>query len=382
MRILFCTPSLDPAFGGPARSVPHLASAVSEHGQEAGLWSPQPAPGLVSVASKPDSLRRLSGSFPEALTHFGPVELVHDNGLWSLFHHQVARACQARRISRVVSPRGMLEPWALGQKCWKKRVAGWVYQNRDLRSACCLHATGAMEVESIRAAGFRNPVALIPNGVEMPPSWAVRGSLALDVNSPVSTGDSPPTERRPPSSELRTALFLSRIHPKKGLFNLIEAWRQVSPSGWRLIIVGPDEGGHLAEVQRAVQSAGLERSVEFPGEAWGDARWRFYQNADLFVLPTFSENFGLAIAEALACGVPVITTRAAPWEELETKHCGWWIETGVEPLVTALKQALATSPDELHAMGGRGRNLVTETNSAMQAGRPSVGTGDIEHPWG
>jgi len=143
-------------------------------------------------------------------------------------------------------------------------------------------------------------------------------------------------------------------------------------SGWRLVIVGPDEDGHLAEVRRAVREAGLDGQIEFPGEAWGDARWQFYRDADLFVLPTFSENFGLTIAEALACGVPVITTRGTPWQELETRQCGWWIETGVEPLVAALKQAMSQPSSELHAMGERGRTLVTERYSWEPIGRQMV----------
>src|SRR5205823_5914523 len=93
-------------------------------------------------------------------------------------------------------------------------------------------------------------------------------------------------------------------------------------------------------------------------EAWGDARTKLYLQSDLFILPTLSENFGLVIAEALACGLPVITTRAAPWSDLETHRCGWWIQTGVPPLVTALTEALALSVPALHEMGLRGRRLV------------------------
>lgn len=361
MRIAFCTPSLDPKFGGPARSVPQLAVAVAAHGHEVALWSPPSGPAML-----PDGARRLTGAFPAALNLWGAVDVVHDNGLWSFCHHQIARTCTTRQIRRVVSPRGMLEPWALGQKRWKKRLAGWFYQNRDLRSASCLHATSQMEVDSIRSAGFRNPIALIPNGVEMPPASALRPPPSI-INHQSSTINLPP----------RTALFLSRIHPKKGLLNLISAWAIIRNSefgirisnNWRLVIVGPDEGGHLAEVRRAVADAGLQGQIEFPGEAWGEARWQFYRDADLFVLPTFSENFGLVIAEALACRVPVITTHGAPWKDLDTRQCGWWIETGVDPLVAALKQAMATSPSELHAMGERGRTLVTERYSWDPIGR-------------
>src|SRR6185369_15513882 len=108
------------------------------------------------------------------------------------------------------------------------------------------------------------------------------------------------------------ALFLSRIHPKKGLLNLIEAWARLRPKNWELCIAGPDETNHLAAVMRLLGSFGLERQVRFLGELWGDAKSQAFLDSDLFVLPSFSENFGLVIAEALAHGIPVITTQATP----------------------------------------------------------------------
>jgi glycosyltransferase involved in cell wall biosynthesis len=158
--------------------------------------------------------------------------------------------------------------------------------------------------------------------------------------------------------EERVALFLSRVHPKKGLLELVRAWAQVAPEGWRLEIAGPDEGGHWDEVARLVAELHLGDFVRYHGAVEGDRKTALFRRADLFVLPTFSENFGVVVAEALASGVPVITTRSAPWADLESHRCGWWIDVGVEPLAAALRAAMGLSDDERRAMGERGRHYV------------------------
>ncbi len=366
LRVVHLTDSISRLAGGLFESVRHLSRSVHAVGstnlsvlgladarsaEDAPRWDPIPT--RVYDVLGPAAFGYAPGLLANLLAQ--DAALLHVHGLWK--YPSIAANHWHRRLRRpyIVSPHGMLEPWALQQSPAKKRLALWLYQGACLRNATCLRATSEMEMERIRAIGFRNPVALIPNGVEMPPTWAVRSSPAVGVGG-----------SEVPSSGLRTALFLSRLHPKKGLLNLVEAWSRLSKEhgtlaeGWRLVIVGPDESGHLADVRHAVHLAGLERFIEFRGEAWGEARWQFYRDADLFVLPTFSENFGLVIAEALACRVPVITTRAAPWEHLESHKCGWWIGTGVPPLVGALRQALATAPLELHAMGKRGRDVVTK----------------------
>jgi glycosyltransferase involved in cell wall biosynthesis len=177
----------------------------------------------------------------------------------------------------------------------------------------------------------------------------------------------------------RTILFLSRIHPKKGLLDLVEAWTAVIQNSefgiqnsdmWRVVVAGGDENGHLAEVKAEIAKLGarsreqgakrFEESFQFIGEVADEAKWDLYRNADLFVLPTHSENFGIVIAEALACGMPVITTRGTPWEDLITHRCGWWVEIGAKPLAEALNEAMRLSDEERRAMGLRGRRLVEE----------------------
>ncbi len=209
-----------------------------------------------------------------------------------------------------------------------------------MESAAVLHATADEEADNLRTLGLMNPIAVIPNGVDLPELHRMDGRDGI-----------------------RTALFLSRIHPVKGLLNLVRAWAVLKPSGWRVVVAGPDQGGHETKVKAAVREAHLEDQFEFLGPLYEEAKWHLYREADLFVLPTFSENFGIVIAEALAAGLPVITTRGAPWRELETCRCGWWINTGVEPLAVALKHAMKLSDRERAEMGLRGRRLMEEKYS-------------------
>jgi len=233
----------------------------------------------------------------------------------------------------------MLEPWALSYRRWKKAPVWWLWERRVISSAAVLHATAETEAANIRRLGIKNPIAVIPNGVDIPD----RGRRGGGSGQPD-----------------RTVLFLSRIHPIKGLLNLVRAWALVRPAGWHLVIAGPDEGRHEQEVRRAVRQAGVEESVVFRGPVYGDAKWELLRSADVFVLPSYSENFGVAVAEALACGVPVITTQATPWNVLSQYQCGWWVPVGVEPLAGALREAIGMSDAERRAMGERGRRLVEE----------------------
>lgn len=238
-------------------------------------------------------------------------------------------------------------------------MAWALYQRRDLQLAGRHHATSAAEARNLKDLELGVPISVIDNGVDVPePQPGVgeprRGSL----------------EPRHP----RVALFLGRIYPVKGLPMLVRAWSQVRPQGWILRIAGPDEAGHRSQVEEMIAAAGLEEEISFLGPIAGDEKQSVLMDADLFVLPSHSESFGMAIGEALAHGLPVLTTTAAPWPLLEAQRCGWSVAPTTEALAQGLRKATSTPDAELRAMGRKGRETVAAEFSWDRVARQFMAT--------
>ena len=356
MRVFLAGTSFAASYGGPAISVSRLAVALAERGVEVGLWAPDQTATAAPLSPAGTSVVRLAGTVQAAMEAFGSIDIIHDNGLWLPHNHELAVIGAQRRVPRVVSIRGMLEPWARRHKWLKKTVAWGIYQKRDLNRAHVHHATSAVEAQGIRTYALSAEVVEIPNGIDLPSldQQNLRGETRC-------------------SGSPKTALFLGRLHPVKGLPLLIEAWARVRPEGWRLEIVGPDEGGHRAQIERMVSSAGLEASVSFAGPLDEIRKTAAFDAADLFVLPSHSESFGMAIAEALAHGLPVLTTKGAPWPMLPTRGCGWQVETSTDGVAGGLAVATQTNPETLSAMGARGKAFV-----ASEFGWPGVAQRFVE----
>ena len=299
------------------------------------------------------------GSFEEALTRIKP-DIVHLHGIWQYELHRCAVICRHWKIPYIIAPRGMLEPWSLKQKWLKKRIASFLYQDRDLKCAAALHATADSEAAQFRKLGFKNPIIVSPNGVNVLKKFSRVERVEL--------------------TEKRRVLFVSRMHPKKGVLELVEAWAKLSSASFVCSVVknwicelvytvnGDFERAYEKKVKARVKELGLEDQFIFTGALNDDDKWEAYARVNLFVLPTYSENFGIVVAEALWAGVPVITTKGTPWQELETWKCGKWIdlpEEGSNPsnwpmLVSALEGVMLMSDEERREMGERGRRLVEE----------------------
>jgi glycosyltransferase involved in cell wall biosynthesis len=348
MRAVHVVASVDDPTAGPSHSVGRLCQSLAgcetdveihtvrgwRAGDRASLDLPiwrhaqdfagTPVLGALCLSSELDrTLRRLAAS----------AQVIHSHGLWLMPNVYPAWAARNTAAAVVMSPRGMLGGPALRFSAWKKALFWRLLQGSAVASARCLHATGEAEFEEIRAFGLKGPVAIIPNGIDVPPCAT-----------------------RIEASATRTVLTLGRIHPKKGLANLVRAWALVAAEhpDWRLRVIGPSELGHAETLAALAAQAGLT-SVSIEPAVYGSNKSEAYRQADLFVLPSLNENFAMTVAEALSMGRPVIATRGAPWAALETNGCGWWIDHGVEPLADALRLAMAMPRDALQVMGERGR---------------------------
>lgn len=361
MRIVHVVPAISEEASGPSYSVVRLCQSLIAQNQEVVLsaldWSPMASPPQFLQAFPLGWGPRRLGRSP-AMQHWlaelaeaGSINLIHNHSLWMMPNVYAGQVAQRKSIPLVVSPRGALSKWAMQSGSVVKRGFWPILQRPALAAAVCFHATAKSEYEDIRRMGFRQPVAIIPNGIDIPalrPEKHVRG---------------------------RTLLFLGRIHAKKGLDMLLPAWGAIQERfpDWQLQIVGPDNQGYLAQMQRLSGELGLERVV-FTGGLSGENKMQAYRMADVFVLPTYSENFGMTVAEALATGTPAIVTKGAPWMDLDTRGAGWWIDIGVDPLVACLEDALSRSTESLEEMGLRGRNWMETEYSWTQVGRQMAET--------
>ncbi len=338
--------SISEEASGPSYSVPRLCGALSAQGAAVCLFTVG-ASCSSSVEFRHEAYPadfagvpilgglRLSNALKGALGRIaGTTTIFHMHGLWRMPNVYPALAALRAHKPLVLSPRGMLGEAALEFSAYKKRLFWALAQGGAARSAACLHATSRQEYEDIRAFGLKAPIAIIPNGIDVPPALP----------------------KRRPSVGPRTLLYLGRLHPKKGLDRLLDAWELIEGHHreWWLDIVGPTDGSY-AQALKARIDGGATSRVRLVGPLYGEEKIEAYRRAELFVLPTLNENFAMTVAEALAQGTPVISTKGAPWAELVSRGCGWWVDHGPEPIAAAMDKAMSSSREQLASMGEVGR---------------------------
>ena len=345
MKILSFVSSLDLACGGPSRSVPMLVKGLAELGVDITL---------MTIRSKDMNTHALEGTTAK-LKVLEPsfskkeiarylkeekFELIQIQSMWDLPYHKVMVEARRLGVPYVVTPRGMLEPWSLSQKKWKKILAWWLYQRNDVLKSACVFTTAEMEAEHVSELGITTCKSVIPNSIE---TDAYPCKISTDVVK-------------------KQVLFLSRIHVKKGIELLFEAWKRIHHdfADWQLLIVGNGEAEYIHSLENRVESFGLKDCIKILPPVFGEAKIKVYQESALFCLPSYSENFGMVIAEAMSCGTPVITTTNCPWEILNETNTGWCIDLSVNHLEHALREAMTMSSVDLYEMGQQASKLINE----------------------
>ncbi|PYI79004.1 MAG: glycosyl transferase family 1 [Verrucomicrobia bacterium] len=359
MRVGFLVSSVSRQAGGLFESVRGFAKAVASTNTSVrvfGIRDEQSAGDLqewrpLSVQTFRPRLRAwgYSNQLVPAMLN-ADVDILSVHGLWK--YCSVGSQRWHRRTGRpyVVHPHGMLDRWALRNGRWKKRIAAALYENQHSRGAACLCALSEAEARSIRRYGLRNPLCVIPNGVDLP--------------------DLSKVNRKGQSESRRTLLYLGRLHPKKNISNLIRAWNQTfntqrgSRDRWILAIAGWDQGGYETELKSIADGA----SVVFPGSQFGAAKSECYRTCDAFILPSLSEGLPMTVLEAWAHAKPVLMTPECNLPEGFEANAALRIGTTSEEIAAGLRQLVEMSADDRAAMGTRGRTLVSTKFSWPQIG--------------
>ena len=367
MRIAHVIPGLDPATGGPPAVLFRMAAAQAALGHEVLIFGKRKPErhqvvvdfynqvrGIDAVeiieldepASKVSDL--LSTEMPRTLKARGPFDVVHMHAVWEGSLVRVASWCRREGVPYVIRPAGMLDVWSLQRRRLKKRLALALVHGRMLAGAGAIQALNAHERDTVAMLGYKTPIEVIPNGVFLD-----------EIERPVEPGLFRASQ--PSLGERPYVLFLSRLHYKKGLDILAEAWTRVAPDfpDHSLVVAGPREDDSIDGLKRRVDDAGLAETLVIPGEVYGDAKTSAFKGARCFVLPSRQEGFSVAITEALALGTPVVVSRDCHFPEVTEVGAG--IETSLDPadVAEALARTLADA-DLRRTAGEAGATLVRE----------------------
>jgi len=350
--VLHVIQSLDPATGGPAAVARQLAAAQAGRGLAVTVLAADAAahagPGPVRFAAVPPVGRRAAvvgrGAVRALLPAVAPYDVVHLHGVWDPLVFAAARAARAAGRPYLVAPHGMLDPWSLAQKRWKKRLAlalGW---RAMLDRAAAVHWLNADERDLAAGLRLAAPGVVIPNGID-PAEFADPPPAALFRRRLPALGDRP------------YVLFLSRLHYKKGLDYLADAFARVAASaGADLVVAGPD-GGARADLERRVAAAGLTARVHLPGPVYGPEKAAALAGAVCFCLPSRQEGFSMAILEALACGTPVVVSDQCHFPEVAEAGAGEVVPLDAAAVAAALARVLGDAGVR-DRMGRAGKALV------------------------
>jgi len=266
---------------------------------------------------------------------FKEIDVVHLFGIWTPWHLRAFYAAKKLNKKIIISPLGATEPWSMSQKKIKKKIAWFLYQKAILQKVDHIHATSLLEKLHLIELGIKTPIEIIPHGIDV-----------IEV-----------TKKK---NKIKKAVYFSRIHEKKGLLELINSWKIINNKNWTLEIYGPiSDDVYLNEVKKRIKLHSLEDTVTIHNPVYdNDKKTEVMRSSDCFVLPSKSENFGLSIGEALSYGIPVLTTTATPWLEIEKTNSGFIFEFSQDNLTKSLRKLLDSKDEDLIKMGENGKQLI------------------------
>lgn len=349
MKIIHYIPSIDRIAGGTSTYMQVLGKELGKLAEVHIIThaSENPLPISNCEIHNVSVYNPINGRFKNEVSKLLDVikpDLVHVNCCWMPACAFVQQMAQKRNIKVVLTPHGMLEPWIIKRHYWTRKLpALLLYQKAAIQNADCLQATAESEKQNLLKLGYNSNIKIVKLGIDAE-------SIAMKTS-------------RKKSKQL---LFLSRVHVKKGINYLIEAADILRDDlqGYKILVAGEGDADYVASLKQQIMDKGLQDIIQLIGGVYGNKKWELFQTSDFFVLPTHSENFGLAIAESLASGTPVITTVGTPWNDLNSSNAGTWIEIGTQPLVETLRRFLSLSDGELETMGKNGRKLIETKYSA------------------
>ena len=354
--------NLDNSYGGPAKSIPYLTGYLEELGHSQEVISLE----FSDIESNQvvQSLGLNSVTFPvwfSNATAYSPFlkrylikrilesenQIIHYHNIWNYIPLVANAVANKLSIPIVVSPRGNLYPWNLKKGYLKKKLYMDIVQRNYFDSANCIHVTSKDELLAVQDLNFRAPVALVPNGVDLKEFEDMRSKKDHRANLGLS-------------HECKYILYVGRIEEKKGLHILFEAFVDFVKTNteWKIVVAGPIyDKGYYDRCKSFIENSGYGESINWMGMVSGSQRIDAYGSADLFVLPTQSENFGIVIAEALAAGLPVITTEGTPWMEIQNEFAGYIISLSSQALLLAMEDFNRLKDSEKDAMAISAKNI-------------------------
>lgn len=345
MKILHCISTLGVHLGGPSLSTYLTVRGLRSLQIDANIltFEARKEDKLIGndkfitiIPQKSLKLERISYSkaYRKFLIKNAKYDILHIQGLWQYPSYIACKIARKKRIPYIITLRGMLYPQVFKKSGLIKKLALYFYHKKDLKNASCIHATCIDEMKYLRQMGIKTPVCVIPNPID---------AKKIKIKS----------------NAIRRIGYLGRIHPRKNIERLLYAWSNLKniTTNCELVIVGGGDDKYLSFLKDECARLNLT-NVLFTGFLSGKDKENMLNTLSYLALPSDFENLGNVVLEALVRGIPVISSTGTPWEELNSFHCGWWVNNDVNTLTETLKEALLLNEKARLEMGKNGQKLI------------------------